>query len=41
LAAWDPFTNVSVVSLKDRRKVFEHFGLEVAPISTMTRLVEG
>ncbi len=31
IAAYDPFTNVSVVSLKDRRKVIEYFGFEGGP----------
>jgi hypothetical protein len=31
IAAYDPFTNLSVVSLKDRRKVIEYFGFEGGP----------
>ncbi len=31
LAAFNPVSNLSVISLKDRRKVFEYFGFEGAP----------
>jgi len=31
LAAYDPFTNLSAISLKDRRKVIEYFGFEGGP----------
>jgi hypothetical protein len=31
LAAWDPFTNTSVISLKDRKRAIEHFGLDGGP----------
>ena len=31
LAAWNPFTNSSIVSLKDRRRAIEYFGLEGGP----------
>jgi hypothetical protein len=31
LAAWDPFSNSSIVSLSDRRKVIEYFGFEGGP----------
>jgi hypothetical protein len=28
LAAWDPFTNSSVISLKDRKRAIEYFGFD-------------
>jgi hypothetical protein len=31
LAAWDPFLNTSVISLKDRRKAIEYFGFDGGP----------
>lgn len=31
LAAYDPFTNLSAISLKDRRKVIVYFGFEAGP----------
>jgi hypothetical protein len=31
LAAWDPFTNSSVISLKDRKRAIEYFGFDVGP----------
>jgi hypothetical protein len=31
LAAWDPFLNTSIISLKDRRRAIEYFGFDGGP----------
>lgn len=36
LAAWDPRANLSVISLRDRRRLMEHFGLPWASLESLS-----